>query len=131
MNLFIKKFFIDIYIEQEYGLILYFIGLGLAISLILYLVSYILIYKNINKEKLMAYECGFNPFSDARELFDVRFYLVAILFIVFDLEIIYLLPWVLVLKLFTFFGFFAMVLFFIILLIGFMYEWFKGSLDWH
>jgi len=81
-------------------------------------------------EKISAYECGFEPFEDTRSKFDVRFYLVAILFIIFDLEIIYLFPWALVLNKINLFGFCTMIIFLFILLIGFIYEWKKGALDW-
>ena len=81
-------------------------------------------------EKLSSYECGFDPFDDARTVFDVRFYLVAILFIVFDLEIIYLFPWCSSIGLIGYFGFWVMMIFLIVLTVGFVYEWVKGALDW-
>ena len=81
-------------------------------------------------EKLSAYECGFDPFDDARGRFDIRFYLVAILFIIFDLEVSYLFPWAMVLKQLNLFGFWTMIVFLLILTVGFVYEWQKGALDW-
>ena len=81
-------------------------------------------------EKLSSYECGFDPYEDARNTFDVRFYLVAILFIIFDLEITFLFPWAITLGSITGFGFWTMALFLILLTIGFVYEWKKGALDW-
>ena len=85
---------------------------------------------NPDSEKLSPYECGFEAFEDARMKFDVRYYLVAILFILFDLEIAFLFPWAVVLRELGFFGFMAMALFLIILVVGFVYEWMKGALDW-
>ena len=81
-------------------------------------------------EKLSPYECGFEAFEDARMKFDVRYYLIAILFILFDLEIAFLFPWAVVLQEIGFFGFMAMVLFLAILVVGFVYEWMKGALEW-
>jgi NADH:ubiquinone oxidoreductase subunit 3 (subunit A) len=81
-------------------------------------------------EKVSPYECGFDPFDDARSRFDIQFYLVAILFIIFDLEVTFLFPWALVLKKVGFFGFWSMMVFLFILTVGFVYEWRKGALDW-
>lgn len=81
-------------------------------------------------EKVSAYECGFDPFDDARSRFDVRFYLVAILFIIFDLEVTFLFPWAVSLNRIGFFGFWSMMVFLIVLTIGFIYEWKKGALEW-
>ena len=86
--------------------------------------------KNPDPEKLSAYECGFEPFEDSRMEFDVRFYLVAILFIIFDLEIAFLFPWAISLGKIGLLGFFSMMIFLFILTIGFIYEWKKGALDW-
>jgi NADH-quinone oxidoreductase subunit A len=83
-----------------------------------------------DSEKLSPYECGFEAFEDARMKFDVRYYLVAILFILFDLEIAFLFPWAIVLQEIGFFGFMAMVVFLGILVVGFIYEWMKGALEW-
>ena len=83
-----------------------------------------------DSEKLSPYECGFEAFEDARMKFDVRYYLIAILFILFDLEIAFLFPWAVVLQEIGFFGFMAMVLFLAILVVGFVYEWMKGALEW-
>ncbi len=95
------------------------IGLGLVLA-----------PRRSDEEKLSAYECGFEPFEDSRMKFDVRYYLVAILFIIFDLEIAFLFPWGVVLGEIGMFGFVAMVLFLGILVIGFVYEWMKGALEW-
>ena len=83
-----------------------------------------------DSEKLSAYECGFQPFEDARNKFDIKFYLVAILFIIFDLEVSYLFPWGIYLNDLDFYGFWWMMLFLFILTIGFVYEWMKGALNW-
>ena len=94
-------------------------------------ISYILKGKNYNWEKTSSYECGFQPFEDTRSRFDVKFYLVAILFIIFDLEIAYLFPWSLCLDVLGIEGIISMILFLLVLTIGFVYEWKKGALDWY
>lgn len=114
----------------EYTLLLKYLCLCFGISAILFLVSFFFVFQKPNFEKLSVYECGFNPFSDSRVKFEVRFYLVAILFIIFDLEIIFLFPWVIIFNQISYFGFFSMLLFLIILTLGFVYEWLKGALTW-
>jgi len=114
----------------EYLPILIFIGLALVIGIALLIAPLILAPKDPNPEKLSAYECGFNAFSDARMKFDVRFYLVAILFIIFDLEVAFLFPWAITLKETGVFAFWSMVTFLGVLTIGFIYEWKKGALEW-
>jgi NADH:ubiquinone oxidoreductase subunit 3 (subunit A) len=104
--------------------------LSLIISVVILTLSYLTIYQKLDSEKISAYECGFYPFEDARNKFDVRFYLVAILFIIFDLEVMYLVPWSVVLNLIGLLGFWSMMVFLIILIIGFVYEWQKGALKW-
>ena len=89
-----------------------------------------LFYPENGSRKISAYECGFDPFDDARARFDIRFYLVAILFIIFDLEVTFLFPWAISLNKVDLFGFWSMVIFLLILTIGFVYEWRKGALDW-
>jgi NADH-quinone oxidoreductase subunit A len=96
----------------------------------MFIASIIIGRQNPDSEKLSAYECGFDAFDDARTKFDVRFYLVAILFIIFDLEIAFLFPWAVSLGNIGLFGFWSMVVFLIILTIGFIYEWNKGALEW-
>tara|TARA_B100000989_G_C19445264_1_gene429195 strand:- start:430 stop:789 length:360 start_codon:yes stop_codon:yes gene_type:complete len=115
---------------SEYLGVLIFFFLSIALSSIIFGLSYILAKQNADPEKLSAYECGFDPFGSSRGAFDVRFYLVAILFIIFDLEVAFLFPWALTLSNQTMFGFWNMFLFLIILTIGFVYEWRKGALDW-
>jgi len=94
-------------------------------------ISYILKSRNYNWEKISSYECGFQPFEDTRSRFDVKFYLVAILFIIFDLEIAYLFPWALSIWEINEEGIISMIIFLFILTIGFVYEWKKGALDWY
>lgn len=86
--------------------------------------------KNPSSEKLAAYECGFEPFSDARKNFDIHFYVVAILFIIFDIEIVFLVPWVLTLSATGLFGFYIIMFFLFLFLLGFIYEWKSGIIDW-
>lgn len=117
-------------IFSQYLIILLFLIISLFLSFILFFLSYFLIPQKEDQEKVSAYECGFNPFDDARATFDIRFYLVAILFLIFDLEISFLFPWSLVLGSLTFLGFLTMVFFLLILTIGFIYEWYKGALEW-
>ena len=105
-----------------------FIALGLSIGFIV--LNFVFSPKNPDPEKLSAYECGFEPFQDSRMEFDVRFYLVAILFIIFDLEIAFLFPWAVSLGNIGILGFTSMMIFLFILTIGFIYEWKKGALDW-
>jgi NADH-quinone oxidoreductase subunit A len=114
----------------DYLPLVIFIGLSLVIGLALMVAPFALAYKNPDPEKLSAYECGFNAFDDARMKFDVRFYLVAILFIIFDLEVAFLFPWAVALKEIGAFGFWSMMVFLFVLTIGFVYEWRKGALEW-
>ena len=107
-----------------------FIALSIGISAALLVVPFAVAYQNPDPEKLSAYECGFNAFDDARMKFDVRFYLVAILFIIFDLEVAFLFPWAVAFKDVGWFGFTSMMIFLGVLTIGFIYEWRKGALEW-
>ena len=109
-------------------IIFLFIALGLSVGFIV--LNFLFSPKNPDPEKLSAYECGFEAFGDSRMEFDVRFYLVAILFIIFDLEIAFLFPWAISLGKIGFLGFISMMIFLFILTIGFIYEWKKGALDW-
>jgi NADH-quinone oxidoreductase subunit A len=106
------------------------LGLGFALLLVGKLSTSLLGMDRPDPRKLSPYECGFEAFEDARMKFDVRYYLVAILFILFDLEIAFLFPWAIALREIGFFGFAAMMLFLGILVVGFVYEWKKGALDW-
>jgi NADH-quinone oxidoreductase subunit A len=107
-----------------------FVGVSAVIALALLASAFLLAYKQPDPEKLSAYECGFNAFDDARMKFDVRFYLVAILFIIFDLEVTFLFPWAATFGQVGAFGFWAMMIFLAVLTIGFIYEWKKGALEW-
>ena len=115
---------------EDYLSILIFLFLALGLSVGFILLNYLFSPKNPDPEKLSAYECGFEPFNDSRMEFDVRFYLVAILFIIFDLEIAFLFPWAISLGEIGLYGFCSMMLFLFILTVGFIYEWKKGALDW-
>ena len=117
-------------IFQEYVIILLFFVISSLLSILLFFLSYLITPQEFDQEKISAYECGFNPFDDARATFDVRFYLVAILFLIFDLEVSFLFPWSVVLNDLPLFGFWSMIIFLIILTIGFIYEWYKGALEW-
>jgi len=114
----------------EYLPILIFIFIGLGIAIGMTALSFIFGASNPDSEKLSAYECGFEAFDDARGRFDVRFYLVAILFIIFDLEVAFLFPWAISLGNIGILGFWSMMIFLLILTIGFIYEWKKGALEW-
>ena len=107
-----------------------FIGLSLVIGIALLVIPFLVAYSKPDAEKLSAYECGFNAFDDARMKFDVRFYLVSILFIIFDLEVAFLFPWAVAFKSVGLFGFWSMMLFLGVLTVGFVYEWKKGALEW-
>ena len=114
----------------EYLAIFIYFLIATVLAIILLGVSFVLSTRRPDPEKISAYECGFDPFDDARGRFDVQFYLVAILFIIFDLEVTFLFPWALVLNKVGLFGFWSMMVFLLILTIGFVYEWRKGALDW-
>tara|TARA_B100000945_G_scaffold292209_1_gene267287 strand:- start:108 stop:476 length:369 start_codon:yes stop_codon:yes gene_type:complete len=115
---------------SEYLSIIIFLFISLFLSIGFIAINYLASPKNPDPEKLSAYECGFEAFSNARIEFDVRFYLVAILFIIFDLEIAFLFPWAISLGSIGILGFYSMMLFLFILTIGFIYEWKKGALEW-
>ena len=115
---------------EQYFPILLFIVVGLVLGGILLTVGLIVSPNRPDPRKLSPYECGFEAFEDARMKFDVRYYLVAILFILFDLEIAFLFPWAIVLPEIGEFGFWAMMIFLLILVVGFIYEWKKGALEW-
>ena len=114
----------------EYFPILLFIGVAIAVGVLPLILGKVLAPHRPDPEKRSPYECGFEAFEDARMKFDVRYYLVAILFILFDLEIAFLFPWAIVLREIGAFGFWAMVVFLGILVVGFAYEWKKGALEW-
>ena len=115
---------------NNYLTIIIFFGVALLLSIGFIFLNFMFAPKKPDPEKLSAYECGFEPFNDSRMEFDVRFYLVAILFIIFDLEIAFLFPWAISLGKIGIFGFVSMMIFLFILTVGFIYEWKKGALDW-
>lgn len=114
----------------DYLPLVVFIAISLVISGALMVAPFLVAYQSPDPEKLSAYECGFNAFDDARMKFDVRFYLVAILFIIFDLEVAFLFPWAIVFGELGAYGFWSMMVFLAVLTIGFAYEWKKGALEW-
>ena len=115
---------------KDYLSIIIFLFIAIGISVGFILLNFLFSPKNPDPEKLSAYECGFEAFGDSRMEFDVRFYLVAILFIIFDLEIAFLFPWAISLGNIGLLGFSSMMIFLFILTVGFIYEWKKGALDW-
>jgi len=114
----------------EYTPILVFIVFSVVLSVIIPAASYVLGIKKLDHEKASVFECGFDPFGDSRQKFEIRFFLVAILFIIFDLEISFLFPWCIVLDGLSTFGYWTMYIFLFILTIGLVYEWNKGGLEW-
>lgn len=115
---------------QDYLPIAVFIGVSAVIGLALMFSSFVVAHSSPDPEKLSPYECGFDPFDDARMKFDVRFYLVAILFIIFDLEVAFLFPWAVAFGDLGWFGLWSMMTFLGVLTVGFVYEWRKGALEW-
>ena|ERR1700753_4047278 len=117
---------------SEYFFVFVYLCFCILVALLMFFLNYFFIPKDIYIEKNSAYECGFSPFGEARNKFDVRFYLVGILFIIFDLEIVFLFPWSVfdIINLQNAVSFFSMILFLILLLIGFLYEWKKNALEW-
>lgn len=115
---------------SDYVPILIFLAIAIGVAAMAIIASYIIAPQRPDADKISAYECGFDAFEDARIQFDVRFYLVAILFIIFDLEVAFLFPWAITLGEIGMFGFWSMMLFLAILTVGFIYEWRKGALEW-
>lgn len=115
---------------QDYLPVVIFIAVALVISIALLVSPFLLAFSRPDPEKMSAYECGFNAFDDARMTFDVRFYLVSILFIIFDLEVAFLFPWAITFGELGSFGFWSMMVFLGVLTVGFVYEWNKGALEW-
>ncbi len=115
---------------REYLAVLIFLAVAIGLAVLLLLAAAIIAVYRPDPEKVSSYECGFNSFDDARMKFDVRFYLVAILFIIFDLEVAFLFPWAVSFQNIGAFGFWSMIVFLGILTVGFVYEWKKGALEW-
>ena len=133
MNIFNINYFFNLsntLFKFEYSAILSFIIVAIALSLIIVVFSYLLSIQNPEPEKLSTYECGFEPYEDSRHKFNVNFYLVAILFIIFDIETMFLLPWSVSLSQLNLLGFWSMIDFVIELGIGFIYVWYIGALEW-
>jgi NADH-quinone oxidoreductase subunit A len=124
-----KERILDILL-REYLPILIFLALAVGLGIVLILAAVVLAVRNPDPEKVSAYECGFNAFDDARMKFDVRFYLVSILFIIFDLEVAFLFPWAVAFGEISMTAFWSMMVFLAVLTIGFAYEWKKGALEW-
>ena len=114
----------------EYLPILIFFGVAAALSVVFVALPLLIARQNPDQEKLSAYECGFEAFEETRDRFDVRFYLVTILFIIFDLEVAFLFPWAVALGEIGLYGFWSMMAFLLVLTVGFIYEWRKGALEW-
>jgi len=117
-------------LKTEYLSILIYLIVAILLSIIIITFSYLLVVQNPETEKMSAYECGFEPYEDARQKFDVKFYLIAMLFIVFDIETMYLIPWSVTVSKLNLLGFWSMIDFIIELGIGFIYVWYIGGLDW-
>lgn len=124
-------FIVNNYVNHQFFLFILFIGVSLIISTVLVVIPQLL-SKNFvdNKLKLASYECGFDPFSDSRVVFDIQYYILGILFILFDIEVFFIFSWTIVLKYLTFLGFFSMMFFLFVLMIGFIFEYKAGLLDW-
>jgi NADH-quinone oxidoreductase subunit A len=118
------------FLYNEFLPVLVFLGIALILAVIIVLFSYTLSVQNPDTEKLSSYECGFEPYEDARNIFDVKFYIVAILFILFDIEAMFLLPWCLSLSQLSTLGFWSMIDFVLELGVGFIYVWYVGALEW-
>ena len=124
------KFWVINLLAFEYFSFFIFFLLLVFLGFLLFSLSYSLVIQEPTSEKISAYECGFQPFHDARGVFEVRFYLIGILFIIFDLELIFLFPWIYCFKTLGGIGFFSVGVFLIILIFGFIVEWRKGALEW-
>lgn len=118
-------------VKKEYLIILIFLLIAIALTIIIIGASYFLARQNPEVEKLSAYECGFEPYEDSRHTFDIRFCVIAILFIIFDIEIMFLIPWCVSISKVDLLGFWSMIDFLIELGIGFFYVWYVKALDWH
>ena len=120
-----------LFMNTNFYYIFILLFVSIVLSLVIYSISFLLIKKSDDVEKLTAYECGFNPYNDARKIFDVRFYLIAILFIIFDLEAAFVFPWAVTLDCNFSLGFWTMIEFLVELVTGYIYVWGVGALEWH
>ena len=123
-------FYSNSLLKSEYFSILLYLIVAIVLSLVILIFSYLLVIQNPETEKMSAYECGFEPYEDARNKFDVKFYLIAMLFIIFDIETMFLIPWSITVSKLNLLGFWSMIDFIIELGIGFIYIWYIGGLDW-
>ena len=114
----------------SYSFFLWYTIIAFILVIVLFLVSYLIATKDVNVERSSPYECGFEAYDDAQKTFDLHFYIVGVLFLIFDLEVAFLFPWAIALNTIGYFGFFLMIFFLFILTVGFMYEWARGGLDW-
>lgn len=121
---------VSLVVKLEYYILFVHFLISIIIGLIIIVLSYLLITQQPDVQKLSTYECGFDPFGDARNSFNIHFYLVGILFIIFDLEISFLFPWIITLSSLNIYGVYSMFIFIFILTVGFLYEWVKGALEW-
>ncbi len=121
---------LSIITQFQYFILFVHLCLSSILGIIILSLSYLLISQLPDTEKLSSYECGFDPFGDARNPFNIHFYLVSLLFIIFDLEITFLFPWAISFEYFGYFGYLTMIFFLSLLGLGFFYEWFKGALNW-
>ncbi len=131
MSFYLNNLLSFFYTNSNFLNLLLFILFTLIILFALFNISYYLMQRNIDIEKLSAYECGFDPFEESLGRFDIKFYIVAILFLIFDLEIVFLFPWSVILFQVPLFSFWVIFYFLFILIVGFLYEWKKGALDWN
>lgn len=131
MSFYLNNILSFFYTNSNFLNLLLFILFTLIILFALFNISYYLMQRNIDIEKLSAYECGFDPFEESLGRFDIKFYIVAILFLIFDLEIVFLFPWSVILFQVPLFSFWVIFYFLFILIVGFLYEWKKGALDWN
>jgi len=120
----------NFFFYREYLNISLYLITVLLLTIILVVLSYLVTFKKLDSEKLSAYECGFDSLDDARKTLDIHFYIVGVLFLIFDLEVAFLFPWAISLTKLDFFGFFIMIFFLAIVTLGFAYEWSRGALDW-
>ena len=121
---------IKLVVLDEYSGVLVIFAIAFFFAILIFSLSYFFIRKSYDPEKISPYECGFDPFGDARLRFNVKFYLVSLLFVIFDLEVVFLFPWAVSLPYISFFGYVVMLFFIFLLTLGFLYEWARGALEW-
>jgi NADH-quinone oxidoreductase subunit A len=127
----IMLFFDNSLVKKEYLILFIFLLFAIVLTLIIIAASYFLVRQNPEAEKLSAYECGFEPYEDSRHNFDVRFFVIGILFLIFDIEMLYMIPWIISVAKLDLLGFWSMIDFLIELSLGFFYVWYVKALDWN